>query len=169
MEFKKSCQCCYTDRESELEEYEHTHFAEAMVLSCIDYRFIDSVISFLETDPVLAYKYDLSTLAGASLGYNQDKFKCWAETFTQMTKIAIDLHSVKKIVIFDHMDCGAYAMFYPHITLGSEEERQLHIKNIKQCIEKLSLKFPELTYSAYLVHVDGLIETIVSECKIVRN
>lgn len=54
-----------------MEKYEKTHFAEAMVLSCIDYRFIDVVITYLENDPILALKYDLRTLAGASLGFNQ--------------------------------------------------------------------------------------------------
>lgn len=149
-------------QESNLEKYISTHFAEAMVLTCIDYRFIDTVITFLENDPVLALKYDLTTLAGASLGYNQDIFEAWPTTFIDLTKLAIQLHHIKQLIVFDHMDCGAYQLIYPDITLNTEEERQLHIKNINIFIAKLKRIFPDLIYSGYLTHDDGHIETIVA-------
>jgi carbonic anhydrase len=152
------CRCC----ESGLEKYEKTHFAEAMVLSCIDYRFIDNTIFFLEQNPVLSQKYDLTTLAGASLGYNQDKFKCWKNTFIELVELAIQLHHIKQLIVFDHMDCGAYQLLYPDIELNTEEERLLHIKNIKQFIHDIKKIFPKLIYSGYLTHVDGHIETIVA-------
>ena len=156
------CKCC----ESGLEEYKNTHFAEAMILSCIDYRFIDTVISFLETDPVLSLRYDLSTLAGASLGYNQNKFKCWRPTFIQLVELAIELHHIKQLIVFDHMDCGAYQLLYPDIELNTEEERQLHIKNIRQFIRSSKKIFPQLIYSGYLVHDDGRIEEIVRKSQL---
>lgn len=157
----KHCKC----HKNGLKEYEDTHFAEAMVLTCIDYRFIDTVIFFLEQNPVLSQKYDFSTLAGASLGFNQHKFKCWRKTFTQLTELAIELHHIKQLIVFDHMDCGAYQLLYPNVELNTEEERQLHIKNIKKFIHKLEKIFPKLIYSGYLTHVDGHIETIVPPVK----
>lgn len=169
IEISKHLGCkCHHDKchhkkchESGLEKYEKTHFAEAMVLTCIDYRFIDTVTAFLGQDPVLSQKYDLTTLAGASLGYNQNKFECWRKTFLELTKLAIDLHHIKQIVVFDHMDCGAYQLLYPDLELGTEEERLLHIKNIKEFIHKLKKIFPKLVYSGYLVHENGCIEVIV--------
>jgi len=161
MEYKKS-KCCNKCHESGLEKYKKTHFAEAMVLTCIDYRFVDTVIFFLEQNPVLSQKYDLTTLAGASLGFNQDKFQCWSQTFLELTELAIQLHHIKQLIVFDHMDCGAYQLLYPDIELNTEEERQLHIKNIKQFIYKLQKIFPKLVFSGYLAHVDGHIETIVA-------
>jgi hypothetical protein len=148
--------------DSNLDKYIKTHVAEAMVLTCIDYRFIDTVISFLEQNPVLSQKYDLTTLAGASLGYNQDVFKAWPTTFIDLTKLAIELHHIKQLIVFDHMDCGAYQLIYPDIELNTEEERQLHIKNINLFISKLKRIFPHLIYSGYLTFDDGHIETIVS-------
>ena len=159
----KSChrKCCH---ETGIEKYKNTHFAEAMVLTCIDYRFIDNIISFLEADPALSQRYDQTALAGASLGYNQDEFKCWRPTFIELTKLAIELHHIKQLIVFDHMDCGAYQLLYPDIELNTDEERQLHIKNIKEFIYRVSKKFPKLVYSGYLLHDDESIEQIVSPC-----
>jgi len=161
MEYKisKTCKCCNNG----LEQYEKTHFAEAMVLSCIDYRFIDTTMFHSEQNPRLSQKYDYTTLAGASLGFNQNKYKCWKNTFIELLELAIELHHIKQLIVFDHMDCGAYQLFYPDITLDTEEERLLHIKNIKEFICKLQKKFPKLVYSGYLVHVDGHVETIVKK------
>jgi len=148
--------------ESNLEKYEATHFAEAMVLTCIDYRFISTIAEYLENDPLLADKYDISALAGASLGYNQNKFKSWPITFRQLTDLAIQLHHIKQLIVFDHMDCGAYQLLYPDLKLNTEEERLLHIKNINQFIHCLKKVYPKLIFSGYLVHDNGFIETIVA-------
>lgn len=157
----KHCKCRHKNG---LDEYEDTHFAEAMILTCIDYRFLDTVIFFLEQDPVLTQKYDFTTLAGASLGFNQDKFKCWKLTFIELVKLAIELHHIRQLIVFDHMDCGAYQLLYPDIELNTEEERKLHIKNIKQFIHQSKKIFPKLIFSGYLVHNNGHIETIVPPC-----
>ena|SRR5438552_17509765 len=146
--------------ESNLEKYEETHSTEAMVLSCIDYRFIDGVISFLESNPSLSMKYDFTTIAGSSLGYNQKKYKYWSKTFIDMVSLAIDLHHIKQLIVFDHMDCGAYQLFYPDLGSDSGEERLLHIKNINEFIRKLRKIFPDLIYSGYLLHVNGSVEKI---------
>lgn len=79
-----------------------------MVLTCIDYRFIDTVVGFLENDPQYNKSFDLTTLAGTSLGFNQKKFECWKKTFLELTDLAIQLHHIKQVVVIDHMDCGAY-------------------------------------------------------------
>lgn len=162
----KHCQCkckikCRPKCETGLEKYEKTHFAEAMVLTCIDYRFIDTVIFYLEQNPTLSQKYDLTTLAGASLGFNQDQFECWRNTFIELTELAIQLHHIKQLIVFDHMDCGAYQLLYPDLKLNTEEERQLHIKNIRLFVKKVKKIFPKLIYSGYLAHDNGHIEKIV--------
>lgn len=161
MSYKLSCKCHKKDCIDNLEEYIIEHHAEAMVLTCIDYRFVDIMANFLERQPTLAYKFDLTALAGASLGYNQTKFEAWPATFIDQVKLAIDLHHIRQLIVFDHMDCGAYQLFYPDIESNSEEERLLHIKNIKLFIRQLRKLFPDLIYSGYLINVDATIDTIV--------
>ena len=54
--------------------------AQAMVLTCMDYRFVtDTVKLFNRTG--LEDDYNKFSLAGASLGYNQTSFPEWSATF----------------------------------------------------------------------------------------
>lgn len=150
-----------TDNKNEhLDDYEETHSAEALVLSCIDYRFVDSLVTFLQSGP-LANSHDISSLAGSSLGYLQNEFPHWSKTFIDIVNLAIELHHIKRIVVFDHMDCGAYVKFYPHINPNSPEERELHIKNIHKFVRELGRKYPQLSFDGYLIDIDGNPEKIV--------
>jgi len=104
--------------------------------------------------------FDFTTLAGASLGFNQNKYKCWRETFLQHVDLAINLHKINKIIVIDHMDCGAYKLFYPNMKSNSEEERLLHIKNIKIFVDKLRNIFPQLEHDAYIIDLAGKVDKI---------
>jgi carbonic anhydrase len=152
-------QCNHKKYHTNLKTYEETHKAKAIVLGCIDYRFVDTMITYIESG-ILAEKYDLTTCAGASLGYNQTKYPAWSQTIKDQIRLAIELHHIKEVHVFDHMDCGAYALFYPDLENNSEEEKILHIKNIKKIIKSLQHIFPELKYKGYLILYDGKIQKI---------
>ena len=147
-----------------MKKFYDTHSAEAIVLSCIDYRFIDNMIEFLEKSDI-SEKYDVTALAGASLAYNQSKYEYWNKTFIDQLKLAIDLHHIKKIIVFDHMDCGAYRIFYPKLNELSEKkrnrlEKKLHKKNIRKFFKKMGKLFPQLDQEGYLILYDGRIKKI---------
>lgn len=141
-----------------LKIYEDTHKAKALVLTCIDYRFVDDTFFYLN-DSKFAKKYDVTALAGASLGYNQKKFKHWRQYLEEHIKLAIELHHIKHILVFDHMDCGAYRIFYPDLEDPKEEEK-LHIKNLKKFCKKIHRKFPELKCSGYLISLKDKVTQI---------
>ena len=126
-----------------------------LALSCIDYRLFDDTIEFLKKDCNVK-NFDHTILAGSSLGFNQKKYNCWPNTFIQHVQLAIDLHHIKKIVVIDHDDCGAYKLFYP----DHHNERKLHIKNIKKFIKQMKKKFPDMIYSGYILHLDGSVEKV---------
>lgn len=154
---RKKCDCKH--KKDYLKEYIKTHHAKAIVLSCIDYRFVDVMIRYLE-EGRLAQKYDVTAVAGSSLGFNQREFKHWPQTIRDQIDLAIELHHIKQVVVFDHMDCGAYSLFYPHIRPNSKEEKALHIKNIGEFIKKINLLYPKLICTGYLIHTDNKIELI---------
>ena len=137
----------------------NNHTAKALVLSCIDYRLIDDTIQFLESE-CFAQSFDFTTLAGASLGFNQNKYLCWKEMFLQHIDLAIELHKIKNIIVIDHMDCGAYKQFYPCMQSNSEEERLLHIKNIRKFVCKLRCIHPKLKYHGYIIDLKGNVEEV---------
>ena len=79
-----------------------------LVLSCIDYRFVDKTNAFLKKE----YKcvlFDKFNLAGSSLGSNKNRD--WRCTFLHHVKLAIELHDITKIIIIDHENCAAYKLY----------------------------------------------------------
>lgn len=136
-------------------EYEAIHKAKALFLSCIDFRFIDTTIRLLEGEEQCQC-FDSFCLAGCCLGSNT--FTKWRDVFKQHVVIAESLHHIDKIIFIEHMDCGAYKLIYGEIT--REEERALHIKNVREAYQKFKLIYPKLAFSAFLINVDNSTEKI---------
>lgn len=119
-----------------------------LVLSCIDYRFMDETIKLLKKDCCVDY-FDHTILAGASLGYNQNTYECWKKTFIEHLELAIELHDIKKIIVVDHEDCGAYKLFYPDIE--PRLERKYHYINITDFIKSIKELYPDIPVEGYLL------------------
>lgn len=90
--------------------------AEALLLSCMDYRLVDETERYM-TNRGLRDKYDHVILAGASLGAMTDKYPSWNQTFWDHLDVSIKLHGIKKVIILDHRDCGAYKAILSSILL----------------------------------------------------
>src|SRR4051812_33572173 len=67
--------------------------ADALLLTCMDYRLTGHTTAYMEHDRHMAENYDYVILAGASLGVNNTKYPNWGQTFWQHLRTAIDLHS----------------------------------------------------------------------------
>jgi hypothetical protein len=81
----------------------------SMLLNCIDYRYPNRVLDAMHR---LApdIPYDQFILAGASLGACR---RDWQDVLVEHVKAALFLkHDIRRIVILDHRDCGAYR--YPN-------------------------------------------------------
>jgi len=87
-------------------------------LSCIDYCLFEATMKLLRKDCQVD-AFDHTILAGASLGYNQDKYVTWPSTWLDHVDLAIKLHNI------DHEDCGAYKLFYPDLKDHPKRERNL--------------------------------------------
>lgn len=85
--------------------YKGIHSCEAVVLTCIDFRFWKETAEFVEKS--LGIKsYDFPSLPGAAKAINE----CLKDTDLAMQCIGVpcELHHAQKIVIVNHEDCGAY-------------------------------------------------------------
>lgn len=102
---------------------------EALCIMCIDYRLVDSGVGFFD-DRVGHGKYDIVALAGASLaGVSPNLFKPTVPGFWQQIDVARDLHEIRKVVVLDHMDCGAYKEeFNGGQPMPPDEERKKHLE-----------------------------------------
>jgi hypothetical protein len=135
------------------------HTAKAIVLTCMDFRLIDDAVLFFNSLGI-NNNYDEFILAGASLGYNQTVYSAWSETFDKHIELAEQLHDITDVIVVDHMQCGAYKLFYKYQSITRVEEIALHKQNFIIFTQTINQKYPQLNVSYYLMDLDGSIVTL---------
>ena len=135
------------------------HHAKAFLVTCMDFRFINDENSHM-VEKGYDVNFDAFVLAGVSIGINQTKNPEWAKTLYDHIEISKNLHHIQKVVLFDHLDCGAYKTFCPGFK-NEEEERQLHIKELEIAAEKIKAKFPDLKVVCKIMHTNRNVEKVL--------
>lgn len=107
----------------------------ALVISCIDYRFISSRRDYL-LKIGMKNRYDLLTTPGASL--NAQKIK-------DDIKTSLKVHSPSEVYIFDHSDCAVY---------GEDNSEERHIENLKMAKKIINQIQSSLKIYTYIVKSD---------------
>jgi carbonic anhydrase len=133
---------------------------DALAFSCIDFRLVDAAVKFFDGD-IHPKDYDLLALAGASLGAVSPKFPSSNAAFWNHVDIAKSLHHIKKVVVLDHRDCGAYKVaFGKEFAAEHNAETAQHKSMMLQLKAALAQKHPELASEFYLMALDGTAEKI---------
>ena len=111
-----------------------SHDADALVLTCIHFRFPHLVVDFMESlrppgKPPITYDHVI--LAGASLGVFSGVFPQWGTTFWDHLSVSLKLHRIRQVYLIDHRDCGGYREFgalpgSDQVPVGSETETRVH-------------------------------------------
>ncbi len=130
---------------------------KAMVLSCIDPRFQPIVFNYLKKRN-LNGKYSSFTIAGSAIGVSAPKFKKWHKTFWDNIDISIKLHSIKKLIVINHRDCGAAKIVNGKRDFDYYNETKIHqgsLQNIKKIFKK---KYPKLQIELILISLNKKIE-----------
>ena len=136
--------------------------AEALALTCIDYRLVDASVKFFDDTMHLNDEYDHVGLAGASLAAVSPKFPLENAAFWDQLQIAKDLHHIKKVIALDHRDCGAYKVaFGKHYAGEGKAETEQHKRVMMQMKAELAKKHPDLGSEFYLMALDGKAERII--------
>lgn len=117
------------------------HKAEAIVITCIDFRFQEYIQNWLEEN-FQPKTFDRGAFAGAAKSL---------DTILSQIEVASRLHHVKKAVIINHEDCGAY---------GPEGHIDHHIRDLKHVEKQVLEQFPNLEVETYYLHLDGVFELI---------
>jgi hypothetical protein len=136
--------------------------ANALVLHCIDYRFIDNIHTQLNILK-LHNNYDKIILAGSSLHINCKHNGCdynhlFTEYFEKHLQLAYKLHDIKNVIIFEHESCMAYRNMY-----GDEyikDPYTCHIKRIREfeTYVKNNMILANFNYIYYFIKLDGSME-----------
>lgn len=132
--------------------------AKIFVLSCIDPRFNERLAHFLINEKEIHSDYDLVSLAGASLGVLQDEYTCWQCMFYDTLNIAIALHSIKEVWVFDHLDCGMYRAM---LGMKTDLDPTIHNAYLQKLRSEISSLYPALGFKGFIIMTDGrIIKTV---------
>ena len=121
------------------------HECEALVISCIDFRFQEHLKQFLNRKHF--QNYDLVSVAGSAKNLVASKQS--SEFLLNQVLISYNLHRVKNIYIINHQNCGAYG---PSLVSGSLQEKTTHRRDLEKARQLIKRKLPSLKVKLYFMN-----------------
>lgn len=133
------------------------HKAKAIIIHCIDFRFIKKIREWLEREALLDVCDEVS-LAGAVQNIVSPKNEADKELVLRQIDIAKRLHSIDEVILMNHTDCGAYGGRSAFDNELAEQEK--HELDIREARAIILSKFPELKVRLVLakIYEEGEIE-----------
>jgi hypothetical protein len=132
---------------------------EAMLLTCIDPRFPEPTIKYMEGRHMVG-KYSQFSFAGASIGVVAPAFKTWAPAFWDNLAASIQLHSIPKVIAMDHRDCGAAKIAYgAEAVKDKAAETATHKMALLEFKKQVGERQPKLQVELGLMALDGTVDT----------
>ena len=125
---------------------------EAMVLSCIDPRCQSKVYNLLKKKK-LTNKYSAFNITGSAIGVTANQFKSWHKVFWSNLDISIKLHGIKKLIVFNHTDCGAAKIVNGKKKFSKQNEGKIHKISFKKIKSKLLKKYPKFKIDFKIIKV----------------
>ena len=133
---------------------------EAMLLSCIDPRFQEPVRKYTAKRH-LTGKYSQFTIAGASIAVVAPAFKDWHKTFWDNLDASIQIHSITKVIVINHRDCGAAKIAYGEAAVvNAAAETKTHREALAEFRKQLAERQPKLGVETGLMALDGKLEVM---------
>ena len=114
---------------------------DALVVHCMDYRLQKFLHPWIMRR-FGADNFDIISLAGGVHDY---------EMVLKYVQLAVQIHSIKQVVLINHEDCRAYGR------AGTYKRHKYDLMDAEQKIEAL---FPSLDVETYYLHLEGTFELI---------
>jgi hypothetical protein len=131
---------------------------DAMLLTCIDPRFPEPTIKYMEGRHMVG-KYSQFSFAGAAIGVVAPAFKAWEPAFWDNLAATIQLHNVPKVIAMNHRDCGAAKIAYGEAAVKDKAaETATHKAALMEFRKQVGQKQPKLKVEMGLMALDGTVE-----------
>lgn len=114
---------------------------DAIVVHCIDFRLQKYLDAWLQ-ERFGHGNFDRVSLAGSVFDFY---------SVLKQIDISNDLHRIKKVILINHENCGAY---------GAEGNYARHKTDLEKAERKLEGFFPHLDVEIYYLHLDGEFEKL---------
>jgi len=163
--------------------------ASVFVLGCIDPRYSALLSKFLIDFKNIKFNYDLFNLAGASLGVNQSYGITgavrtavatapylsnqisgfgvkWGPVFFQHIDIALAIHNITEVWVFDHLDCGAYKAIKFGCPVGSfgpcpDLDISPHTEELLKLQTNIKTRYPSLNFKGFVMDTQGNLNKVI--------
>jgi hypothetical protein len=131
---------------------------DAMLLTCIDPRFPEPTIKYMERRHMRG-KYSQFSFAGASIGVVAPAFKAWEPAFWDNLATSIQIHHIPKVIAMNHRDCGAAKIAYGEAKVANAKiETETHKAALMEFKKQVGEKHPKLQVELGLMALDGKVE-----------
>lgn len=128
---------------------------EAMLLTCIDPRFVTPVFGWMEAKG-LKGRYSQFAIAGSAVGVVAPAFAAWQPAFWDNLGASIQLHKITRVIVMNHRDCGAAAIAYGADAIGTPAaENNLHQTVYESFKGQLATRQPRMRVEGGLMALDG--------------
>lgn len=127
-----------------------SHTAKALVLHCIDFRFIDGLNHWLD-EQGLTGQYDRVAIAGAVKNLVDPAEQTDPALVMKQIDISKRLHAITEVWLINHRDCGAYGKIFAN----DAEEYARHRGDLLQAQQMVKGVFPDLQVRLVLAALDA--------------
>ena len=136
------------------------HGTDVLLLTCMDFRLQNETVTYMDRRG-LRDKYDHIVLAGASLGPQIPDRPDWSRVFWDHLETAIALHHISKVIVLDHLDCGAYKAFLGQTAVATpEQEYVAHARRLRLLRGAINEQNPMLEVELGLMALDGSVRMV---------
>ena len=133
---------------------------EAMLLSCIDPRFVQLHHDYMNGRG-LKGKYSQFVIAGGPLTMTTPKFADWHKAFWDNLGASMDLHNIKKVIALSHRDCGAAKLAYGEAAVKDMgTETATHTKSLKEFQALVKKNQPKLAVETGIIDLNGKVQMV---------
>lgn len=112
------------------------HGCEAVIVTCIDFRFQEYINNWIDKN-FPPKSFDRVAIAGGVFDLSY---------VLKQIEISKRLHQIKKVVLINHQDCGAY---------GEAGTAEKHSEDLKNAANTIKNQYPDLEVETYYLHLDG--------------
>lgn len=112
-----------------------SHQAHSLLITCMDFRFVERIHEFFQKDQRLDGLYDHLSLAGSAKSLVWPTCASDKEFVLHHIELAQKLHHIVEVILVNHQNCGAY---------GDQDSQVQHETDLRKARQVIQEKFPEL-------------------------
>ncbi len=133
---------------------------EAMLVSCIDPRFVADVHTYMGGRGMKG-QYSQFVIAGGPAAVVAPAFTDWHKAFWDNLAATIQLHNIKKVVALTHRDCGAVKIAYGEAAVSDPTKETAKHREIHAAFrEQVAKNQPKLAVESGIMALGGAVETV---------